>query len=583
MKKTFTLLLCCMAGGLQLAAQIPSESPITVEVRIESQDGLVKTFVYGRPGGWCDTLAQTVSGDAIWAYGQDSLGMQTDTLCCDSMIFNDLTGKIALIRRGDCEFGLKAFRAQQAGAIGVIILNRVYLPDPAGGAIGMGGGAFGSQVHIPTILLSKEDGDIILDKLNAGIPVTAIFEVRPFGGPRHAYSYHTPLSGVKPLEDVGITFVNTEVNTTIPSLTLSAEFTDPNGQTATISQTITDVAPLSLNSVTFDDSYTPSAIGEYTVVYSNSLTPDLLERKFIITDYTYALDDNDIIPNTNGTIEPDSARFVDDFGFRYDIGNFYRTGPTAQVATHASFMISNPDELFTGEPAADVFYINLYNADPDGNGSVPYPAAFASYSGLNENGGPLIPVASTEYVLSDTDEGFQFITVEFPNPVNLAPNKIYLLMIEYNGSEAASGIPPKYAVGVSRDIMAGGLGTVIFGDSLYTNGWIPLYGGNYNAVVRLHMDGFATSTAEPLDDSKVVVSPNPATSTVNLELSLDQVAAVVEVRILDFTGRMVSMRQLENVQDGTFSFDVSKMPVGNYFLSITTPEGFRSKKFQVAR
>lgn len=581
MKKTFTLLLFCLAGALQLAAQIPNASPIPVEVRIESQDGLVRTFDYSSAAAWCDTLTQTISGDLVWAYGADSLDMQTDTLMCDSMAYTDLTGKIALIRRGDCEFGLKSFRAQQAGAIGVIILNRLYIPD-GGGLVNMGAGAYGAQVNIPVVFLTREDGDIILEKLDAGIPVTAIFEVRPFGGPRHAYSYQTPQSGIKQLEDVGITFVNTDANTTIPSLTLSAEFTDPNGQTATISQTLTDVAPLSLNSVTFDDSYTPSAIGEYTVVYSNSLTPDVLERKFVITDYTYALDDNNIVTNTNGTIEPDSARFVEAFGFRYDFGNFYRTGPTAQVATHASFMISNPDELYTGEASADVFYINLYNADPDGNGSVPYPAAFVSYSGLNESGGPLIPVASAEYVLSDTDEGFQFITVEFPDPVNLAPNKIYLLMVEYNGSEAATGIPPKYAFG-GTEIMAGGLGTAMFGDSLYTDGWFPLYGGTYNAIVRLHLDGFATSTTEPLDNSKVAVSPNPATSTVNLELSLDQTADVVEVRILDFTGRMVSMRQLENVQNGTFSFDVSKLPVGNYFLSITTPEGFRSKKFQVAR
>jgi hypothetical protein len=295
------------------------------------------------------------------------------------------------------------------------------------------------------------------------------------------------------------------------------------------------------------------------------------------------MDDNDIILNTNGTIEPDSARFVNSFNWRYDFGNFYRTGSTSIKATHASFMISNPDELFTGDPESDIFYINLYDADPDGNGSVPYPASFSSYSGLNENGGPLIPVATSQYILSETDEGFQFITVEFSNPVNLAPNKIYLLMVEYNGLSAGTGIPPKYAVGVDREIMAGGLGTAMFGDSLYTNGWVPIYGGNYNGVVRLHLDGFATSTDEPLHDSKLALSPNPASNTINLELNLDKIAPEVEVRILDFTGRLVSSRILENVQNERYNFDVSKLTNGSYFMSISTPEGFRSKKFQVMR
>ena len=137
MKKAFTLLFFCGAVVSQLAAQIPSESPIPVEVRIESQDGLAQSFTYGKPGGWCDTLIQTVSGDVIWAYGKnDSTGLQSDTLCCDSVIYNDLTGKIALIRRGVCEFGWKALRAQEAGAIGVIILNRAYANEDSGGAIG---------------------------------------------------------------------------------------------------------------------------------------------------------------------------------------------------------------------------------------------------------------------------------------------------------------------------------------------------------------------------------------------------------------------------------------------------------------
>ena len=68
-------------------------------------------------------------------------------------ILNDLTGKIALVSRGTCEFGLKALNAQNAGAVAVIIYNNV------GGLIGMAAGADGADVTIPAVFLSKVDGD----------------------------------------------------------------------------------------------------------------------------------------------------------------------------------------------------------------------------------------------------------------------------------------------------------------------------------------------------------------------------------------------------------------------------------------
>ncbi|MCU0347289.1 MAG: T9SS type A sorting domain-containing protein [Saprospiraceae bacterium] len=554
-------------------AQIPNESPIPVDFRIESQDGLVRTFDYTSAVAWCDTLTQTVSGDLVWAYGLDSLGNETDSLLCDSMAMGDLTGKIALIRRGLCNFSLKAYRAKQAGAIGVIIVNGLYLPD-GGGLVNMAAGLYAANVEIPTIFISREDGDIILDKLDNGTPVTAFFEVRGFSNPRAAYSYHTPLAGVKPLEDVSATYINISSTMTLPSVTINAEFTDPSGATSTLSQTITDVAPLSINKVDFDETYTPSMVGEYNVLFTNSFNADELESSFIITEHTFALDDNNLVPNTNGTLELDSASFVN-AGFRFDMGNFYRTGPTPVKATHITFVLGNHSELYTGTPSSDVMYINIYNADPDNNGSVPYPGPLTSYNGFNEGGtGQLNPIAFTEYVIQESDQDFQFTTVELPSPVTLEANKIYLVNIQYNGLEAGSGIPPKFAFGGDTR-PAGELGSMIFDDSLRTDG----FGVNY--FMRLHLEGFATSTNNPLEDHKVTLSPNPASKNVNLELALDQVATEVDVRIYDFTGRLVSTRVLDNVQKGRFAFDVSKMNNGTYFMAINTPEGFRSKKFQV--
>lgn len=65
-----------------------------------------------------------------------------------------LAGRIALIDRGVCEFGLKALNAQRHGATAVIIAN-----NAAGDFFGPSGGASGSQVTIPVIAIRQGDGN----------------------------------------------------------------------------------------------------------------------------------------------------------------------------------------------------------------------------------------------------------------------------------------------------------------------------------------------------------------------------------------------------------------------------------------
>jgi len=65
-----------------------------------------------------------------------------------------MSGKIALIRRGSCTFVQKVKNAQNAGAIGVIMMNNV-----SGTPVAMGGAD--ASITIPSVMISKEDGDII--------------------------------------------------------------------------------------------------------------------------------------------------------------------------------------------------------------------------------------------------------------------------------------------------------------------------------------------------------------------------------------------------------------------------------------
>lgn len=75
-----------------------------------------------------------------------------------------LSGKIALIRRGTCTFVFKVKAAQDAGAIGVIIMND---NRPITG-LGDDGTGVGATITIPSIMISELDGNTIEAAVTAG-------------------------------------------------------------------------------------------------------------------------------------------------------------------------------------------------------------------------------------------------------------------------------------------------------------------------------------------------------------------------------------------------------------------------------
>ncbi len=95
----------------------------------------------------------------------DNSGASTDPNdACDPITNGgSLAGKIAVIRRGECEFGFKALAAQDEGAILVIMVNNV-----AGDPITMAPGAVGASVTIPLFMVSNIDGEDIIAELDGG-------------------------------------------------------------------------------------------------------------------------------------------------------------------------------------------------------------------------------------------------------------------------------------------------------------------------------------------------------------------------------------------------------------------------------
>jgi len=104
-------------------------------------------------------------------------GSADPTLGCDAFV--DFTpGNIALLRRGVCEFGVKGFNAEQAGAVAVLMVNDGRCSDfPEGDdcVLNMGPGALGGLVTIPMALVSVNDGEPIISAVEGGATVTGAF------------------------------------------------------------------------------------------------------------------------------------------------------------------------------------------------------------------------------------------------------------------------------------------------------------------------------------------------------------------------------------------------------------------------
>jgi photosystem II stability/assembly factor-like uncharacterized protein len=78
------------------------------------------------------------------------------------------SGKMVVVRRGDCNFSQKVLNAQQAGAIAVIVVNNVS------GLLNMGGG--NQAVRIPAVMIDNQNGERIITALQSMQMLTAKLE-----------------------------------------------------------------------------------------------------------------------------------------------------------------------------------------------------------------------------------------------------------------------------------------------------------------------------------------------------------------------------------------------------------------------
>lgn len=87
-------------------------------------------------------------------------GSASPTEACTSGVFPGLEGKIAVIRRGNCNFTNKIQAAQDSGAVGVLMVNN------QAGLITMSGAT--TTINIPAVLITQSVGEEVITALQNG-------------------------------------------------------------------------------------------------------------------------------------------------------------------------------------------------------------------------------------------------------------------------------------------------------------------------------------------------------------------------------------------------------------------------------
>ncbi|WP_223605847.1 T9SS-dependent M36 family metallopeptidase [Chryseobacterium sp. OSA05B] len=92
---------------------------------------------------------------------------------CTALTNTNLSGKIALVQRGTCDFTTKIKNAQTAGAKAVVLYNAPTSPSFAGF------GAADASVTVPSVLIQNGDGVILKDKLDQNVNVNITLKRDP--------------------------------------------------------------------------------------------------------------------------------------------------------------------------------------------------------------------------------------------------------------------------------------------------------------------------------------------------------------------------------------------------------------------
>jgi hypothetical protein len=522
-----------------------------------------------------DTLMVVDDGST----GTNAQGNPISAEGCNPLI-NNLTGKIAVCFRNTCEFGAKALNAQNAGAVGVIVINR----EPT--VIAMGAGASGANVTIPVVMLTLADGlSLIAEMANGPVVMflgnkTGLF---PNDGGISSGAALLPRQALIPSQlaqngteynfDLGARVYNYG-NQAQTNMTLTATITNPSGATVYNNQAggislapgdSIDVDPTQVNNLpNFSLASYPE--GTYTLTYTLGLSAaddydadNTLTTTFTVTDSLYGFAQAD--PTTGS---PTGGNY-------YRPSNNNQTFSTCQVIDNANASRIQANGLWfsattsaasgvalTGEEMA----VYLYK----------WEDVFADLNDANLAFNTLTEVASGFYYYPDDLQG-QTVYGAFANPAALENNQRYLACVQtvnlnlYLGHENSTNLTWNEAYYLQPM-------TPNESDGTY-------YPGGFGADLP-------SSMAVAISDNEVSITelntvggkafPNPANDIITVAIEGEGTA---QLTVTDVAGK-VAMATTLNLAAGQDNININTLQSGLYIFNVTLENG-KTAQFNVVK
>lgn len=569
-------------------------------VIVNSPSNIAGTYAFEAAGFGASLAGMTWTADA--AFVDDATGTTTDG--CETLVNGaDLVGKIALIDRGGCEFGLKCLQAEQEGAIAAIVFNN----QPGAGAIVMGAGVNGGDVTIPCVMLSLEDGQIIRDELMNGAVNITIGEVvfaDNIGTGRTAIL--NPVNGTYPMVQAEVnpqTFTpganvtnlgtneatNVEVNTTIDYTPFGGSASNVYDETATVASIESDSTELVLQST---DYTAAEGMGIYSMNYNvssdamdESLFDNQVSSSFAISENVYSkaswdVDNSRPALTTSFTIAGGGdIEFMS--GFEMPVGAGYRMDSITLRVSTGEFSFG----VLEGTVSALVYEWDDVNADDVAETAelsvvaltqVDFPDTAATDAWLT------VPVLD----FPDFEEGY-----EIPGD-----DKRYFVGVRYDNSPGGELVFFGFDENFDQTIFVDGgfLESDIDLPYIGINAWsnvIPdvdngfLFTGNRGSSnVALWVNPIPSAVEDIEAVTTFDAFPNPTTDALTVQVEFNETQAFVQYDIRDVMGRIVSSNRIDNV--GTFNqttLDVTDLAAGQYYLVVKTENGSQGHGFSVQR
>ena len=495
---------------------------------------------------------------------------------------NDLTGKIAVCYRNTCEFGLKALNAQNAGAIGIIIINR----DPE--VIQMGGGVEGLNVTIPVAMVSSTDGATLTTEMANGCVEVFLGNKTGLYAADAGITNSTTLiptsSGVPVQLAANAAEFNFDLGTRIynygsadqNNVSLNATIDGPAGNV--YNETVSGMSIVSGDSVDVfpGGSFTLPQFGlasypegRYTLTYNVDLgiadeyaADNSRSVDFIITDSIYALattnlttnhpeSNNGFRPSTNTSTFSQCIAFDNANGSRVAVEGLYFSATTTNDANGNPIDLSGEEialyvyrweDVFTDLNDANLAFNSL---SPVGVGYYYYPSDLQGETVYGDLDSPVVLEDAQRFLFCAQTVNLDLF-LGFDTDRNYLWNEAYYLQplgpIENDGSYFASGFGMEYVPAIGA----------------------KMANADVSVSELISVDG--------------VAFPNPATDvvTINVEASGNAVLTVT-----DIAGR-TAMTTNVGLANGTTEVNIEALESGVYVFNVAFEDG-RTSQFNVVK